>query len=172
MEACICLTRKIHLHLRALLEEFFVYIYTWRQGHFPILHDNLQSHHIDLSFPLRKQTQLASLSPPHKHHTVRPSSTTNTSGILRHSSFLWSTTACTAFGKCSVPLAVATWRAEQWGFSLPWVDFQVLQLSTCSVTLPALTGTSDNMRGTQQDHTSPQQPTPMLVNGPQNKTSG
>lgn len=93
MEACICLTRKIHPHLIALLEEFFVFIYTRRQGHFPMLHDNLLSHHTDLAFPLRRQRQLSSRSPPHKHHTVTTSSTTNTNGTPRHSSLLWSITA-------------------------------------------------------------------------------
>lgn len=52
----LCLTRKRHLHLRTLLEYFFfVHIFTTKQGCFPILHGNLLSHHINLSFPLRRK---------------------------------------------------------------------------------------------------------------------
>lgn len=90
----LCLTRKRHLHLRTLLEYFFfVHIFTTKQGCFPILHGNLLSHHINLSFPLRKKDSACLSFPPHKHLTVRTSSTTNTNGIPRHSSLLWSMTA-------------------------------------------------------------------------------
>lgn len=78
----------------------------------------------------------------------------------------------TAFRKYSVPLTVATWRPEQWGFSFPQVDFQVLQLTMSSVWSAALTARGGNTRGIQQDRSFPKQPALTLVNMPQNMTLG
>lgn len=94
-----------------------------------MLHDNLLSHHISLSYPLRWQR----LSLPPSSHS--PNTTlwglaaqNTTKCISRHSNLLWSLTAHQCLWEISVPLAMSMQRAEQWGISFLWVDFQVLWL--------------------------------------------
>lgn len=83
--------------LRALLEQFYIHIYiyipTRRQCCFPMLHDNLLSHHINLSFPLRWQRLSLPPSSRSPNTTLWGQATQNNNSIPRHSSLLWSTTA-------------------------------------------------------------------------------
>lgn len=164
------LTRKIHLQLRALLE-IFLCIYTIKEGCFPILHDNCLSHHTGLSFPLRRKGLSLPFIPHYTSTTLWEQAAQQTplaSPGTAASCGAWQ--LIIAFGKCSVPLTVATCRAEQKGFPLPGLNSRS---SSSPLALPVPTGTGGHTRGTQQVcSSSPKQLAPILLNGPQKMSLG
>lgn len=91
-----------------------LYVYTRRQRHFPMLHDDLLSHHINLSFPLRWQR----ISLPPSSHSPKTTqwalgAQTNTDGIP---SLFWSTTVRHCFWE--VVSAACHGHMESWAMEL------------------------------------------------------